>query len=109
MVFDNEINEIKGNVDENIIEIYNHNDGNSDSNSKRLKLISFFINNRLDHFKQLLKIVIMIPSIFDNAEIGNVLSLLMETYNYNDSNSGSNFKCAKLISFFINNRLDHFE
>lgn len=74
------------------METYDHNDGNSGNNSKCSKLISYSINDRLDHSKQLIKTVMMISTIFNNAEISNVLSLLMETYNYNNSDSGNNFK-----------------
>lgn len=51
----------------------------------------------------------MISSVFNNAEISNILSLLMKIYNYNNSNSGNNSKCSKLISFSINDRSGHFE
>lgn len=53
--------------------IYDHNDDDSDNNPKRSKLISFSINNRSGHFEQLTKAVMMIQSVFDDAEIGNVL------------------------------------
>lgn len=60
MVFNDETNEIKGNIDGNTTKIYNHNNGNSSSNSRRLKLISFSINDKSSHFKQLTKLVIII-------------------------------------------------
>lgn len=103
----NKTNEIKRNIDGNTMETYNYNNGNSNNNFKYPKFISFFINNRSNHFKQLTKVVIMIPNIFNNAEIGDILSLLIEIYNYNNGNSKSNFRHLKLISFFINNRLGH--
>lgn len=56
-----------------LIKTYNRKNGNSGSNSRSPKLISFFINNRLSHFKQLTKAVIKIQSIFDNAKIHNIL------------------------------------
>lgn len=50
----------------------------------------------------------MIPSVFDDAKIGDVLSLLTEIYDYNDGGNGSNSRYSKLNSFSINNRLCHF-
>lgn len=60
MVFNNKINEIKRNIDKNKTEIYNYNDGNSNNNFRRSKLINFSINNRSGHFKQLIKSVMII-------------------------------------------------
>lgn len=56
-------------------ETYNHNDGNSSSNSRHLKLINLSINDRLGYFEQLTKVVMMIQTVFDNAKIGDVLSI----------------------------------
>lgn len=109
MVFNDEINEIEGNVDKNMTETYERNNGNSGSNSKRSKLISFSINNRSDYSEQLTKDVMMIPSVFNDDEICDVLSLLTETYDHSDGNSSSNFKYPKLISLTINNRSGHYE
>lgn len=76
MIFNNKTNEIKENIDKIIIKIYNYNNNNSGNNSKHLKFISFFINNKSDYFKQLRKVVIIISTIFNDAEIDNVLSLI---------------------------------
>lgn len=55
------------------METYNHNDSNSSSNSRHLKLINLFINNKLDYFKQFTKAIIIIQKIFNNAKIYNFL------------------------------------
>lgn len=60
MVFDNKINKIEENVDRNITETYQHNDGNNGTNFRHFKFIGFFINNRLCHSKYLTKAIIMI-------------------------------------------------
>lgn len=73
MVFNDKMNDIKKNVDRNIIEIYNHNNGDKKSNFSFFKVISFSINNRLSHFKYFTKAVMMIQSVFNNAKIGDVL------------------------------------
>ena len=73
MVFVNETNEIEGNVDGNTPETYNHNDGDSSSNSRRPKLTSLSTNDRSSHFEELTKSVMMIQSVFDNAKIGDFL------------------------------------
>lgn len=57
----------------NTTETYNYNDDKNSSNSRYLKLISLSINNKLSHFEQLTKSVIMIESVFDNAKIGDIL------------------------------------
>lgn len=73
-VFDYETNEIDKNVDENITEIYNYKNGNSNSNLIRLKLFSVYINNRSSLFEQSKKPVKIIQSFFNDAKIDNVLS-----------------------------------
>lgn len=73
MVFNNKINDIKKNVDGNTMEIYNHNNGDKKSNFSFFKVISFFINNRLSHFKYFTKAIMIIQSVFNNAKIGDVL------------------------------------
>lgn len=60
-------------LNENMMETYNYNDDNNSSNSRYLKLISLSINNKLSHFKQLIKSVLMIESVFNNAEISDIL------------------------------------
>lgn len=102
IVFNNKTNKIEENFNSNIIETYHHNNSNSRNNSNRFKLINFFINNRSDYSKQITKAVMIRSSIFINTKIGNILSLLMETYNYNNSNSSNNFRRSKHISFIIN-------
>lgn len=62
------------NINKNTIKTYNHNDGDSSSNSKHPKPISFSINDKLGHFEQLAKVVMIILSVFDNVKIGNLLS-----------------------------------
>lgn len=73
MIFDDKTNKIERNVDKNTMEIYDHNDGNSSSNSRHLELINLSINNRSSHSEQLTKSVVMIQSVFDNAKIDDVL------------------------------------
>lgn len=104
MVFNNKTNKIKANIDRNMMETYNHNDGNNGSNSRHPKLINFSNNNRSNHSEQFTKAVIIISNFFDNTEIGDILSLLMKIYDYNDGNSNSNYRHLKPISFSINNR-----
>lgn len=70
------------------METYDYNNGNSSSEVRYPKLISFFIHNRLDYFGQLIKVVMIIPNIFNDTKINNSLSLLIKTYNHNNSNSG---------------------
>lgn len=48
------------------METYDHNDAN-------ISLISISINNRLIHFEHLTKSVMIIQSVFDNVEIGDIL------------------------------------
>lgn len=71
----NKINKFKRNINGNILETYDHNDDNSINNSQYPKLINFCINNRIDHFEQLTKAVIMIQSIFDDTKINNILNI----------------------------------
>lgn len=40
-----------------LTKIYNHNNSNNSNNSRYYKFISFSINNRSSHFKQLTKVV----------------------------------------------------
>lgn len=73
MIFDDKKNSIKRNVDRNTMETYNYNDNNSNNNSEHLKLIGFFINIILGYFEQFIKSVMIIQSIFNNAEISDIL------------------------------------
>lgn len=41
------------------MKIYNYNDNNSNNNFKYFKLISFFINNGLNYFKQFRKAILI--------------------------------------------------
>lgn len=70
------------------MEIYDYNNRNSSSKFRHPKFISFFIHNGLDHSGQLIKVGIIIPNIFNDTKINNDLSLLIKTYNHNNSNSG---------------------
>lgn len=56
-----------------MIEIYNHNNGNSKNNFQYLKFISFFINDKLSYFKQFTKVVMIIQNVYNNIEIDNIL------------------------------------
>lgn len=51
MVLNDKMNEIKRNVNENIIKIYNHNNGNNTNNFRHPKLINFLINYRSNNYK----------------------------------------------------------
>ena len=62
--------------DGKITKTYNHNNGNSNNNSRRPKLINLSINNRSGHFEKLTKAVKMIKSVFNNTQIGHVLSTI---------------------------------
>lgn len=73
MVLNDETNEIEENVDRNTTETYNHNNGNSNSYSRYLKLINFFINYKLGYSEQLIKTVIIIQRVFNEIKIGNIL------------------------------------
>lgn len=61
-------------VDRNMTEIYNHNNSNSNNNFKGLKFINLFIRNRLNHFKQFTKIIIIKQSVFNNDKSGDILN-----------------------------------
>lgn len=63
-------------VDGNITEIYDQIDGNSSSKFRRPKLISFSINDRSGYSEQITKAVMIIKTIFDDAKIGDILSIL---------------------------------
>lgn len=55
----------------------------------------------------------IIQSIFNHAEISNVLKYkwknTIKIYNYNNGNSSNNSRHPKLIGFFINNKSNYFK
>lgn len=56
---------------------YDYNNGNRSINFRRSKLfISFFIHNKSGHSEQITRAVMMIKNIFNDAEIGDVLSTM---------------------------------
>lgn len=72
---------------------------NGNSNTRQLKFISFF-NNRSDHAEQLTtrSFLIMLHKSMDQ-NLGD----------HNKSNDDSSTKHFRFISFFVKNRLGHFE
>ena len=59
-------------------ETYNYNNSNSSNNSKCLKFINFFINNRSIYFEQFTKKIMIVKSIFYNTKIDKILDILFE-------------------------------
>lgn len=55
------------------METYNYNDKNKSKNYSHLKLVCFSINNKSNHFEQIIKTIIMIKNVFNNAKIDNIL------------------------------------
>lgn len=69
----------------------NHSNGNSNCNSKYLKFMSFFINNKSSDFEQLTTMMKMIQKIFNNMideKVGQNPS------NYGNSDRSSNTRLA---------------
>lgn len=78
MVFNDKTNKIEKNDNRNMIEIYNQNNGNSNSNLRCTKRINLFINNEVAHFEQITNIVVIIEIFLDNDKINDVLSTMLE-------------------------------
>ena len=53
----------------------NHSDGNGSSSTKRLKFISFSINNRSSHFEQFIIKIEMIHVSVKNIKANNTMSI----------------------------------
>lgn len=60
-----------------MIKTYDYNNENSRSKFRHFKFISFFIYNRLDHFNQFIKVVMIIPNVSNDTKVDNGLSLLI--------------------------------
>ena len=69
--FDN----MKGEIDKSVgQDPGNNGDGNGSSNTRRLKLIGFFVNNRIGHFEQFITTMEMIQVDVDDTKANDTVS-----------------------------------
>lgn len=71
--FDNIKNEIDKFISQ---ELGYHSNNNSSSSTKRLKFISFFLNNKSGYFEQLTIIIEMIQIKVDDTKANDIISIL---------------------------------
>lgn len=70
----------------------NHSNGNGSSTTRQLKFNGFFVNHRLNHFKQLTTAIKIIQKI-SNSEINDINDYIGKVLgNYDDDNGSSNKK-----------------